>query len=183
MLTSRLTLMAVLGCLAALFVAGPASAATTPAAKPLTQTVAMTGKAKNGKAFTGTFTIDRFKSVGGKTYAVGTLKGKLDSRKITRDNVSVPAKLAGAPGGARAAQIPTTCQVLSLVLGPLDLNLLGLRVQLNQVNLLITAVPGAGNLLGNLLCSVTNLLNPGALPIGAQLSAILNAILALIPAA
>ena len=39
----------------------------------------------------------------------------------------------------------------------------------------ITAVPGAGNLLGNLLCSVANLLNnPGAL---AQL---LNQILAIL---
>ena len=32
-------------------------------------------------------------------------------------------------------------------------------VDLNQVHLTITAVPGNGNLLGNLLCSVANLLN------------------------
>ena len=44
-------------------------------------------------------------------------------------------------------------------LGPLNLNLLGLNVTLNQVVLDITAIPGAGNLLGNLLCSVSNLLN------------------------
>jgi hypothetical protein len=50
------------------------------------------------------------------------------------------------------------------VLGPLHLDLLGLVVDLNQVVLNITAVPGAGNLLGNLLCAVTGLLdNPGAL--------------------
>jgi hypothetical protein len=35
----------------------------------------------------------------------------------------------------------------------------------------LTAVPGAGNLLGNLLCSASNLLNGG---IGANLSAIVN---------
>jgi hypothetical protein len=47
------------------------------------------------------------------------------------------------------------------VLGPLNLDLLGLVVTLNQVNLVINAVPGAGNLLGNLLCAVAGLLNGG----------------------
>ena len=54
---------------------------------------------------------------------------------------------------------PTVCPVLHLELGPLDLNLLGLRVQLNQVVLDITAIPGGGNLLGNLLCAVAGLLD------------------------
>ena len=53
----------------------------------------------------------------------------------------------------------SSCSVLHLVLGPLDLNLLGLAVHLNRVVLDITAIPGAGNLLGNLLCAVANLLN------------------------
>jgi len=34
-------------------------------------------------------------------------------------------------------------------------------VHLDKVVLDITAVPGAGNLLGNLLCAVANLLNGG----------------------
>jgi hypothetical protein len=41
-------------------------------------------------------------------------------------------------------------------------------------------VPGAGNLLGNLLCGITNVLNPGSTPLG-QLTQILNALLALSP--
>lgn len=53
----------------------------------------------------------------------------------------------------------STCQILHLDLGPLNLDLLGLKVSLNKVVLDITAQSGAGNLLGNLLCSVTNLLN------------------------
>ncbi len=40
--------------------------------------------------------------------------------------------------------------ILNLALGPLDLNLLGLVVHLNQVVLNITAEGGPGNLLGNL---------------------------------
>jgi len=54
-----------------------------------------------------------------------------------------------------------SCQILTLVLGPLHLNLLGIVVDLNQVVLNITAVTGNGNLLGNLLCAVANLLNGG----------------------
>jgi hypothetical protein len=51
-----------------------------------------------------------------------------------------------------------SCQVLDLTLGPLHLDLLGLVVDLKQVHLTITAQQGAGNLLGNLLCAVANLL-------------------------
>ena len=71
------------------------------------------------------------------------------------------------------------CRILTLTLGPLDLNLLGLRVQLNQVNLRITAIPGGG-LLGDLLCGLANLLNPPALG-GGNLASVLNALLALVP--
>jgi hypothetical protein len=54
---------------------------------------------------------------------------------------------------------PTPCPILHLDLGPLDLNLLGLHVHLNQVVLDIEAIPGAGNLLGNLLCAIAGLLD------------------------
>lgn len=47
------------------------------------------------------------------------------------------------------------CPVLNLVLGPLNLNLLGLVVDLNQVNLTITATPGGGAL-GDLFCSLSH---------------------------
>ena len=70
-----------------------------------------------------------------------------------------------------------TCQILHLVLGPLDLNLLGLQVHLNQVVLDITAQSGPGNLLGNLLCSVAHLLDNNGNVLNA-LVAQLNLILA-----
>jgi len=60
-----------------------------------------------------------------------------------------------------------TCDILHLTLGPLDLNLLGLVVHLDQVVLDITAQSGAGNLLGNLLCAVAGLLDGN--PLGAIL--------------
>ena len=92
---------------------------------------------------------------------------------------------AGARGAAvrdpQLPPIPNSCQVLNLVLGPINLNLLGLSVRTNQINLRIDAVPGAGNLLGNLLCGILGILNPptggtGGLS-GAQLAQLLNAIL------
>jgi hypothetical protein len=55
-----------------------------------------------------------------------------------------------------------TCEILHLELGPLDLNLLGLVVHLDQVVLDITAEAGPGNLLGNLLCAVAHLLDSSA---------------------
>ena len=67
----------------------------------------------------------------------------------------MPVK-TGSGGIARAA---ATCPVLHLDLGPLNLNLLGLTIHLNQVVLDVNAVSGPGNLLGNLLCSVAGLLN------------------------
>ncbi len=56
-------------------------------------------------------------------------------------------------GGVQLASQQASCSVLDLTLGPLDLNLLGLRVQLNQVHLVITAIPADG-LLGQLLCAL-----------------------------
>jgi hypothetical protein len=149
-------------------------------APQLAQKVGVTGT----KGFKGTYTIERFVASGGKLYSVGTLTGKARGKKVTKENVRMPAALTS--GGAQAAQVPPipgACQILNLVLGPIDLNLLGLRVRTNQINLRIDAVPGAGNLLGNLLCGITGILDPNTLsstPLG-QLAQILNALLALSP--
>ena len=73
------------------------------------------------------------------------------------------------------AQATGSCEILDLTLGPLDLDLLGLVVHLDQVHLNITAESGPGNLLGNLLCAVAGLLdNGGALT---QIASLLNQIL------
>ena len=134
---------------------------------PSLYTMNISGAAKNGKQFSGTYGIQRF-VVGkdGKAYAVGTLKGKLKGRQVTRYGVMMPASLTGATG-ARTAQ--AACPILHLVIGPVDLNLLGLRVQLGggtnhsqPIVLDLTAYQGQG-LLGDLLCSVSNLLNQNGL--------------------
>jgi hypothetical protein len=152
-----------------------ASAQTAP--RDLTKRIPVTGTAKNGKKFTGTYTIDRFIARGEQVFAVGTLKGRLKNRRVTRSGVRMPASGFANQAAAQSSQL--VCRILTLTLGPLDLNLLGLRIQLNQVNLRITAIPGGG-LLGDLLCGLANLLNPPAL-LGNDLAAVLNALLALVP--
>src|SRR5689334_1568252 len=124
--------------------------------------------------FIGTLTVNSFSLVNGLLTAVGTVTGT-----VLGPTGAVVGTVTNAPFTA-PAQVSASCTILTLTLGPLDLNLLGLMIHLNQVVLNITAVPGAGNLLGNLLCSVANLLN-GGLNLGTLLNnlvAALNQILA-----
>ena len=175
---SRIRLAALAATLTCALTLGAVStAAAQTATKDFTKRVAVTGTAHNGKKFKGTYTINRFIKRNGKVFAVGTLKGTLKHRNVRRTGVRMPVTGFGGAGNAQTSQV--ACKVLTLTLGPLDLNLLGLRVQLNRLNLRITAIPGGG-LLGDLLCSLTNALNPTGLT-PAQLTAILNALLALVP--
>ena len=61
----------------------------------------------------------------------------------------------GVPLVSQVASAVGTCSVLDLVLGPLNLTLLGLLVNLNQVHLTITADP-VGGVLGSLFCALAN---------------------------
>lgn len=129
--------------------------------------VPVAGTTAGGDTFAGTFTLLKFATDGsGKLVAVGTVAGTLTdgSGKVVgtgMQTVAIPT--AVNPAGAEAAVVPgqvtASCSILHLDLGPLTLNLLGLQVNLSRVVLDITAIPGAGNLLGNLLCGVANLLN------------------------
>jgi len=183
---SRMLVVAAVAALATMLIGGAGPAAAQTSGTPFTKTVDMTGKAKNGKKFTGTYTIDRFTRRGGKQYAVGTLKGRLKGRRVSRENVRIPVALERHQA-AGASQLPNptpgACQILDLVLQPIDLNLLGLRVATSRIELLIEAVPGPGALLGNLLCGITGILDPQAAsrPTASQLTRVLNALLALVP--
>jgi len=56
-----------------------------------------------------------------------------------------------------------SCLLLRLELGPLHIDLLGLIIDIpEQIVIEIRAEPGPGNLLGNLLCALANLLNNDA---------------------
>jgi hypothetical protein len=105
-----------------------------------------------GGTFAGTFQLQRFVAGQGGVVANGVVTGVLTAADGTVTSIVQNVTATVTPG-------TTSCQILHLDLGPLNLNLLGLNVNLSRVVLDITAQPGAGNLLGNLLCSVANLLN------------------------
>jgi hypothetical protein len=145
-------------------------------------TVPITAKSVDQGEFTGTLRILQFAVQDGQLVASGIVTGTLvDENAVSTAVIRTVILPVNTGGGTTAAAAPAAliaCDILHLELGPLDLDLLGLVVHLDKVVLDIDAVPGAGNLLGNLLCAVTNLLNgSGALT---QIADLLNQILALL---
>ena len=159
----RIALAALLLFMSVLIAPGLASAQLTqPKGTALTVPITGTG---SGGTFAGTFQLQKFATGQGGVVATGLLSGIVTAADGTTTSVIRTISLPVAVGD-------TTCQILHLDLGPLNLNLLGLNVDLSRIVLDITAESGAGNLLGNLLCGVANLLND---PTG--LSRLLNSIL------
>jgi len=152
----RFTSLALLVALLGAFLATPLSTAAQDVsadrkADSFTE-IPVKGDVRDGGDFTGTLDIERFDKQGGDLVAIGSLSGILrdsegNREEVKNERVELPVRGQG------------TCRILTLELGPLDLNLLGLRVQLNRINLRITAEQGRGNLLGNLLCDIAGLLD------------------------
>ena len=147
--------------------AAPAAAQGAGGGNASSITLPVVGSGSGG-TFAGTFELQRFVSRDGVLSASGILAGTVTNATGTVGTVARTILLPVAIGEA-------TCDILHLDLGPLDLNLLGLQIDLSRIVLDITAETGAGNLLGNLLCAVTNLLNN---PSG--LAGLLNRILAIL---
>lgn len=141
---------------------------TVPVTGTFTDSLGGTGR------FVGTFNVQRFAVDGNQITAVGTLTGTLTNSVGTVLGTIVRTISVILNSAATQA----SCEILHLELGPLDLNLLGLVVHLDRIVLDISAQPGAGNLLGNLLCAIANLLNSGG-PLQ-QIVNLLNQILALL---
>ena len=118
--------------------------------------------------------------VSGVLQNVGNIVGTVDITSINLDdegNLVVTGELTGAVRDAAGNVVRTLtdaafsapaelvrahhsrCDILFLQLGPLDLDLLGLVLDLSQITLDLDAVSGAGNLLGNLLCGLVGLLD------------------------
>jgi len=167
-----------------------ANAATTHKAAAVTKSITSQGQAWN---YTGTWTDkqgrsgeavvsivpQKFWNDGGdlmmRSAVTTTLKGARGSAPHTK---TMDLKVQDVTSGAATSGVTAaSCDILNLVLGPLDLNILGLEVHLNQVVLDIVATSGTGNLLGNLLCAVAGLLDGG--PLG-QIAGLLNQILAIL---
>lgn len=201
---SRLGTTVVLAALIALFAMLSGAAATSAtAATGQSPVVArsdsgmarsvVSGTTSDGRMVRGTFTPSSFEVVDGGLNATGTLEGRIlghgqpqsFNQTLTTpvkaiNGVAIPASGDASAMKSALASAATSggCGILHLDLGPLDLNLLGLQVHLNEVVLDITAHPGPGNLLGNLLCDVAGLLDQGGLSgLLSNLTDLLNQIL------
>jgi hypothetical protein len=163
---------AVVGAMLALSVAAftAVTATAAPAAKQQSLSVPITAAPTSMGTLNGVFAITNFATnAAGQLVANGTFTGTLTDAGGVVTQVTDTVSSVITPAATTAG-----CQVLDLTLGPLHLDLLGLVVDLNRVHLNITAQPGPGNLLGNLLCAVTHLLDgPGA---NAGLANLLNRI-------
>ena len=134
-------------------VAAPAAAQGAGAGSPTRNSISLPVVGSGGGGtFAGTFELQRFVARDGALFASGLLTGTVSNATgvvgTVARNILIPVAIGEA-----------SCDILHLDLGPLNLDLLGLQIDLSRIVLDITAQTGAGNLLGNLLCAVTNLLN------------------------
>lgn len=182
----------------ALFLA-PLSSMAAPATtgSKMMKNVNASGTLEDGGTFDGTMTITNLSYDEAKGLVMsGTVKGKATTAEGKTENVkesfeNVPASLNEAGAATQSASAVSiqqaetmavtqaACDLLNLDLGPIFLDLLGLQLDLSEINLDLTAVPGAGNLLGNLLCGVAGLLDGNGFLSGLldQLSGLLNSLL------
>lgn len=134
--------------------------------------VPVSGKLSDGGTFRGKIVNPEVKArKAGKLVMTGTLRGKArtDSGQVRNVNKEfrTPVKVKESGETFRASARQASCPILNLDLGPINLDLLGLQVDLSAISLDVTAVPGAGNLLGNLLCAITGLLDNAGNPTNA----------------
>jgi len=131
----------------------------------------------SGGAFVGTFDIKRFAAIAGQLTAIGTVTA-INNTKTAVSTVAVPVTSITQTAAVAAAvtqQQQASCPILHLEIQPININLLGLVITTDAIVLDIVAVPGDGNLLGNLLCAIAGLLNPNG-----TLSGILNQLVGLL---
>jgi hypothetical protein len=155
----KLSLLVVIMVILAVFVA-PLGALGAPATgSTLLKNVQVTGVTEDGGTFTGKLTITEFAYDAAEGLLVsGDLKGQVTDAAGNKTNVNesftdVAATLLEQGDNQNA------CQILFLDIGPIFLDILGLQLDISQIVIDLTAVPGPGNLLGNLLCAVAGLLD------------------------
>lgn len=167
----RLALTAVVA-LVGVLVVSPSALAASPSAS--LGAVAVSGKdnvgAKRGK-FKGTYRVTDVRLTSKGLVTVGTVRGVVTDRKGRRAKVVRRNVQAVVSRPAQSSQLGGTCRILFLDIQPINLNLLGLRIQVSRITINITGERGAGNLLGNLLCGLLGLADQFGLPTLANLLA------------
>ena len=123
----------------------------------------VSGTTSAGGTFKGVLNVTSFAAQNNSLVAQGTLKGKV--RNAAGKVIGTVNQTVTLP-----VSIDPSCTILTLVIGPIHLNLLGLVIDVSQITVTITAQPGT--LLGGLLCQLA-----GATTLQ-QIVSLLNQILA-----
>jgi hypothetical protein len=139
-------------------------------------------------AVTGLFSIQRFaRTTENAVAAVGTLTvsftdPETSAARTIVTQIAMPLQRStgvrppgDTPQPGATAGVTQACESLSLVLGPLDVTLLGNAVHLDAVTVDLTVVPGTGQRLATLICDVAGQLGAATPP--ADLLKTLNALL------
>jgi len=106
-------------------------------------------------------TINNITAQGDQLVASATATLNVLGHQVTETLNNIPLTLTGSPPATS-----DTCNILNLSLGPVNLNLLGLGVSLDNcangpITVSITGSDAPGNLLGNLVCDIAGLLDNG----------------------
>lgn len=138
----RKLVVSVFSALAVAAVLAPAGS-TTPISANRAQSSA---RSEGASMLRMTAKITRFRATRGRIVATGTVTGQLSSGHHTkRDSAPVTFEAVAKPHNGR-------CDVLTLHLAPLDLELLGANVTTSTINLDVYAIKG--RVLGNLFCAL-----------------------------
>jgi hypothetical protein len=145
----RLLTVAILAAFIGAFIVAPASTAAQPNRTANVSTT-LQGTTADGDLVTVVGNVSNLAAsvVGGVVQVTGTF--------TPTDGSANPFNFV-----ANLTQGSASCQILILDLGPIFLDLLGLQLETSQIVIELTAQPGPGNLLGNLLCAVAGLLDRG----------------------
>jgi hypothetical protein len=124
----------------------------TPILAAIAATIALavpaTANAATSSSLSMSAKITNFRATASGVVADGTLTGKLRSGTgVSRDSAPVKFKVAAKPRGRR-------CDVITLRLAPLDLELLGVQVQTSHISLDVYA--RKGRVLGDLFCALSH---------------------------
>ena len=118
-----------------------------------------------GGSFSGTLSIQRFEARDGRVVAIAMVSGSVGSAGTALVGpLALPVDVGPASEGAvapTAAPQPaaTTCQVLHLAIGAVNLNVLGLQVATQPIAIDVSGDSTGTNVLGNLVCTILTTLN------------------------
>jgi hypothetical protein len=138
----RPALRVLLALAVAVLAVGASSASAGSAA---VTSIPVAGTSSGGGTFTGTMDVTGFAIQGGQVVALGTVSGTLTDASGTR-----VASVSDAPAAAVVQQQAASCTLVSLSIGPIDVEAVVVVVHVDPIALDV----GLSGLLGNLLCGL-----------------------------